>query len=94
MKLIEDVRRIKILSTENSKGTIDQTDTKELTEELNEYIRAEKESLEHDIADVGDSSNDAYDYGVVVQITLPSQEEIMKLALEEKKKNILSQLGI
>jgi predicted CopG family antitoxin len=49
-------------------------------EELNLYLSAEKESLEYDVAEIA--------AGVVA---VPSQEEVMKLVLEEKKKQLLQQ---
>lgn len=68
MKLIEELRR------ENDPNT------SSLSEELNHYLQAEKESLEYDIASTSS-----------LGLTLPSQEEIMRLVLEEKKKHLLQQ---
>ena len=92
MKLIDEVRRDGRLS--DPSNTTDQSTARSSSEELNEYILAEKESLEYDIAAVdtskriGDRINE---FRTIVQITLPSQEEIMRLSLEEKKKNLLNQ---
>lgn len=68
MKLIEELRRAS------------DADTSSLSEELNHYLQAEKDSLEYDIASTS-----------AIGMTLPSQEEIMKLVLEEKKKHLLQQ---
>jgi hypothetical protein len=45
-------------------------------EELNHFLSAEKESLEVDVG---------------VGVAIPSQEEVMQLVLEEKKKLLLQQ---
>lgn len=77
MKLVEQMRRGDSGVVEGG-GEGDHTTS---SQELNQYILAEKESLEFDIA----SSS--------VGVSLPSQEEIMKLVLEEKKKHLLEQFA-
>jgi hypothetical protein len=79
MKLVEQMRRgdSGALSTAEG-GREEVTDS---SQELNQYILAEKESLEFDIA----SSS--------VGVSLPTQEEVMKLVLAEKKKHLLEQFA-
>jgi hypothetical protein len=75
MKLVEQMRR-------GDSGVAAEGGDQTTSQELSQYILAEKESLEFDIA----SSS--------VGVSLPSQEEIMKLVLEEKKKHLLEQFAL